>query len=153
MAIWASLIQPVAGLFTKALDIIDDIVPDKDLAEKLKNQLSMRINELAHSEFITLIENQSKIIIAEATGSSWLQRNWRPGLMAIFGAILANNYVVAPYVGLFLGEGYRLILEVPADMWSLLKLGLAGYIAGRSAEKIADGDGLKSIATKILNGK
>jgi hypothetical protein len=37
MAWWNAIIAPVAGLFTKALDIVDDFVPDKDLlaAEEL----------------------------------------------------------------------------------------------------------------------
>jgi hypothetical protein len=36
MAWWNAIIAPVAGLFSKALDIVDKYVPDKDLAAKLK---------------------------------------------------------------------------------------------------------------------
>ena len=28
------------------------------------------------------------------------------------------------------------MLEIPPDMWGLLKLGLSGYIVGRSGEKM-----------------
>jgi hypothetical protein len=149
---WNALIAPVASLFGKALDVVDKYVPDKDLAEKLKSELNGKILEIANGEFLALIKAQSEIIIAEAKGESWLQRNWRPVLMSIFGAIVANNYIVAPYVGLLFGHQYAAVLDVPPDMWDLLKLGLGGYIVGRSAEKIAGGDGLKSVAKKIIGG-
>ena len=147
---WAALIKPVSDLFCKALNIVDDLVPDKDLANKLKAALQTRILELASGEFITLVEARSKIILAEA-GGGWLQRNWRPLLMATFGVIIANNYILFPIIQTFF-PGKEVVMEIPPDMWGLLKLGVGGYIVGRTAEKIADGDGLKSIAGKIVNG-
>jgi hypothetical protein len=78
------------------------------------------------------IQAQSAIVIAEAKGG-WLQRNWRPGLMALFGIIIANNYIVHPYVSAFSDKS--VMLAIPPDMWSLLKIGVGGYVLGRSAEK------------------
>lgn len=152
MAIWGALIKPVAGLFMKGLDIVDDMVPDKDLAVKLKAALKERILEIANTEFLALLKAQSSIILAEAQGDSWLQRNWRPATMITFVFIIANNYILAPYIGLFAGPDYKIILEIPPDMWQLLKIGLGGYVVGRTTEKIAAGEGVKSIAGKILNG-
>lgn len=149
---WQALIGPVASLFTKALDVVDKFVPDKDLAAKLKTALQERIMDIASNEFLTVIQGQVSLILAEIKGESWLQRNWRPGLMAMFGAIVFNNYIVAPYLGLLMGNEYKLMLEVPPDMWSLLKLGVSGYVVGRSLEKIAGGDGLKGVMGKITNG-
>ena len=63
----------------------DSWVPDKDLAARLKAELQQKIADIAHNEFTTLVEAQSRIIIAEAQGGSWLQWNWRPSIMAIFG--------------------------------------------------------------------
>lgn len=151
MAWWTALIGPVVNMFTKGLDIIDDLVPDKDLAAKLKAALEQRIANIAHTEFISLLEARKEIILAEAKGG-WLQRNWRPGIMAMFGAIIGNNYIIAPYIGLFFGPEYKMMLEIPPDMWGLLKLGISGYIVGRSIEKVAAGDGLKSVGRKLLNG-
>ena len=54
-------------------------------------------------------------------------------LVIIF--IVANNYVIAPYIGLFFPEK-ELILELPGGLWALLNIGVGGYVAGRSAEKI-----------------
>ena len=152
MAWWNALIGPVSNLFTKALDVVDDLVPDKDLAARLKAELQQRMIEISHTEFVSLIKSQSEIVIAEASGESWLQRNWRPGLMALFGIIIANNYIVAPYIGLLFGPQYETMLDIPPDMWSLLKLGLSGYIVGRSAEKIADGSGIKGAVKKVIGG-
>lgn len=149
---WQALIAPVAGLFTKALDVVDKLVPDKDLAAKLKAELEGKIQEIASNEFLSLIQAQVQVLLAELKGESWLQRNWRPLIMAEFGTIVLNNYILAPYLGLFLGQEYKLLLEIPPDMWALLKIGISGYVVGRSLEKIAEGDGLKGAIRKISNG-
>lgn len=149
---WQALIAPIAGLLTKGLDVVDKLVPDKDLAAKIKAELAAQINNILHTEVLELLKAQSSIIIAEAQGESWLQRNWRPLLMMLFGCIVANNYVIAPYLSMLVGPEAKLILEVPPDMWSLLKLGVSGYVVGRSVEKIADGAGLSGAWSKVKNG-
>ena len=55
--------------------------------------------------------------------------------MLTFVAIIANNYILYPYISLFWNAAP--ILEIPPDMWGLLKIGLGGYVVGRSAEKVA----------------
>lgn len=150
MAWWNALIAPVASVFGKALDIVDDMVPDKDLAAKLKVALQQRVMEIASNEFITLLEGQTKIVLAEA-GGGWLQRNWRPLLMATFGLIIANNYIVFPILEVFL-PGKEVMMEIPPNMWGLLKIGLGGYIVGRSAEKIASGGGVRGVIDNLTNG-
>ena len=74
--------------------------------------------------------------MAEAQGESWLQRNWRPILMLTIVAIVANNYVISPYIRLFFNES--IILDLPDKLWNLLQIGVGGYVIGRSAEKIAE---------------
>ena len=152
MAWWNVLIKPVSDVFCRALDIVDDFVPDKDLANKLKAALRQKIISLAHNEFMALLQGQVQIVTAEIQGKSWLQRNWRPLLMAEFGVIIFNNYILAPYVGLLFGAEFATQLEIPPDMWQLLKLGISGYVVGRSMEKVADGNGLKGMMQKVLNG-
>ena len=56
--------------------------------------------------------------------------------MLCFVAIIANNYLLFPYIQLFGGSAVK--LDIPPDMWDLLKLGIGGYIAGRSVEKGID---------------
>ena len=77
-----------------------------------------------------LLEKQSLIVEAEAKGQSWLQRNWRPMLMLICMFIVFNNYVLVPYFSL-----PNVVLD--DRIWSLMEMGVTGYVAGRSLEKIS----------------
>ena len=81
----------------------------------------------------TILEQQASIVKAEAQSGSWLTRNWRPITMLTFVVIIANNYILYPYLSLFWDKAPA--LPIPADMWSLLKIGLGGYVVGRSVEK------------------
>jgi hypothetical protein len=48
--------------------------------------------------------------------------------MLLFGVIIANNYLIVPI--------FRTpAADIPPDMWDLLKLGLGGYVVGRTVEK------------------
>lgn len=82
-----------------------------------------------------LDEIKASVIIAELQSGAWLAQNWRPLTMLTFVAIIANNYILYPYLSLFWSEAP--MLTIPSDMWGLLKIGLGGYVLGRSGEKIA----------------
>lgn len=76
---------------------------------------------------------QAKVITAETNSQSWLARNWRPIVMLEFGFIIGWNYILVP----ILGAAFHITtVPIVPDMWELLKLGMGGYIVGRSAEKI-----------------
>lgn len=122
-------VLPVIGrLVGQAVEVIDKIVEDKDMANKLKHDLEVRMLDQDFSFIQKEIESQAKIITAEAEGHSRLQRNWRPVLMLTFTYVVAHNYIIAPLFSL-------VRLELPPDMWELLRLGMGGYIIGRSVEK------------------
>jgi hypothetical protein len=127
----------IFGFLKPVFGIIDKAVLDKTEAEKLKVALQTGIMNGEFKEFETLVNARMNIIMAEAQGKGWLQNNWRPLMMVMFGSIILNNYIVFPYVDLF---GYKaMALPVPPDLWALLKLGIGGYVVGRSAEKIIPG--------------
>ena len=74
-----------------------------------------------------VVNAQKSIIVAEAQGDSWLQRNWRPVVMLTFAGL-----VVAHWLG-WTAENLKesevlMLLEI-------VKIGLGGYVVGRSAEK------------------
>ncbi len=129
-----SAIPVVGKIVESVLGIVDKSVKDKDQAAQLKHDIGLAIMQMDHSEFETLIKEQSSIIQSEATGSSWLQRNWRPGLMLIIMVIIANNYILFPYASMFTDKA--VVLELPVHMWDLIKLGVGGYVIGRSGEKM-----------------
>lgn len=113
-----------APLLRGVFDVIDQAVEDKDEARKIK----ARLQEMVLTGQVKEIEAAASILVAEARGESWLQRNWRPLLMCLFGVIIANNYVVVPLFG-------SPAAEMPPDMWELLRIGIGGYVVGRSVEK------------------
>lgn len=82
----------------------------------------------------TLVQAQAGNIQAEAKSDSWLASNWRPILMLTFTFIVAMNYAILPIVAWF--GVHQAPLVLPTDMWDLLKIGVGGYIVGRSGEKI-----------------
>ena len=99
----------------KTAEIIDKIIPDKDLAAKLKTQ----------------------ILEMELKGSD-PQRNWRPHLMYTIMFILIWLVVVVPLLGVF-GIDIKVdeaLKSVPTQIWTLLTVGSGGYIAGRTTEKL-----------------
>jgi len=127
-----ALIGPVSGLINK---VLDKTVGDKDLKQKLKSEALAQLMTQDHSEFETHLKEAGSIIRAEANSQSWLARNWRPMLMCLFGAIVANNYIIFPYINMFFPE-HAVLLPVPENLWDLLKIGVGGYVVGRSGEKI-----------------
>jgi hypothetical protein len=121
-------IGPIAKLIAKT---IDKAVPDKDLKEKLKHEINTQLLTSGTEE----MRAASKIILAEAQSGSWLTNSWRPALMWICIIVIFNNFILMPFANVIFGTS--LILEIPDPMWNLLTIGIGGYIAGRSGEKIA----------------
>ena len=124
---------PFIGAVTKiagsVLDIGKRFIADKTKLAEFQNAVDKEVLSIAETE----LERASDVIIAEAKGGSFLQRNWRPILMLSFTAIIVNNYILAPYLDAMFSVGIQ--LEIPADMWGLLKIGIGGYIVSRGAEK------------------
>jgi len=124
----------VGKVIDGVIGLIDQVVEDKDEANKLKAQMIAVFQNADLTKFTSLVKAQASIILAEANGHSWLQRNWRPMLMVIFMIIIANNYIIHPYVALFSSKS--IALDLPENMWALLKIGVGGYVVGRSGETI-----------------
>ena len=123
LATVANFILP--GIFKE----VDKVIPDQDLGAKLKASIQTAVLS-ADAE---ALQEQAGIVTAEAKGESWLQRNWRPVTMMVFMFIVANNYIIAPYAQAI--SGASVSLPTPPDLWALIKIGLGGYVVGRSAEK------------------
>ncbi len=123
------LIQTVAG---GLLDLGKKYIPDKDKqAEFEKEVMTMQSNLLAKQIDANIEEMKagSAVVVAEAQGESWLQRNWRPIVMMIFtGLVVCYWFGIQPA-----HADDTTILE----LFSIVKIGLGGYVIGRSAEKVA----------------
>lgn len=119
------------------INLIDNLHTSQEEKLTLKNKLTeMQFEfqkQLLNYE-TKLMEAQSKVITSEIQSDSYLARNWRPLIMILFGIIIANNYILNPYLSAMFG--INVMLPLPDNMWDLLKLGLTGFVLGRSGEKI-----------------
>lgn len=126
------------GAGTLAKDIRTAITGEATLSSEARALLDTKLVELDATLAqlkVKTDELRHNIIIAETKSQSWLARNWRPILMLTIVAIIANNYVLFPYLSLFTEK--VTMLTLPDHLWALLKIGVGGYIVGRSAEQVA----------------
>ena len=130
----------LAGLFKPVADIVDELHTSKEEKGQIEVALTGALTEAGVKilDYETkLAQAQSAIIIAEAQGQSWLQRNWRPVTMLTFVSVIAWNYIAAPLVAWAFGAILP-VLELPGALWTTIQIGIGGYIGGRSLEKITD---------------
>ncbi len=126
----------ISDIFAPAAKLVDDVHTSTEEKLELKAKLKaldLELKKIEHEFRNTVIEyesklmeNQSKIIQAEATGQSWIQRNWRPITMLVFVALIV----------LFALGVITLEEKFAQEFMRLVQIGLGGYVAGRSAEKI-----------------
>ena len=133
------MLGAVAPLAKILFNTIDKAVPDKDLQEKLKAQLQTQLLQSNTQE----LQAAAKIIEAEAK-AGWFASPWRPLLMYVLIFILVWNYVIGPVIKVFTGA--VISFELPGDVWTLLNVGLGGYVIGRSAESVA-----RTMASRPVN--
>jgi hypothetical protein len=139
------IIQAVAPLAKILFNTVDKAVADKDLAAKLKNDLQTQMLQ-SHTQELTAA---AKIIEAEAK-AGWFASSWRPLLMYVLIFILIWNYVLGPVILFFFKAS--ITISLPGDVWTLLQIGLGGYVVGRSAESVARTMANKSQPKEQENG-
>ena len=73
-------------------------------------------------------EAAAGIINTEAASTHWLAANWRPLTMLVFVGLIVSRW---------LGYSAENMTEAEyLSIYDLVKIGLGGYVVGRSAEKI-----------------
>jgi hypothetical protein len=119
----------LSGVVKPITDFIDNLTTTDEERGKLKNELTKIENEFLGKALeyeSKLLDSQSRIVEAEAKGQSWLQRNWRPITMLTFLIL-----VVCDSFG-------WLAFRLSNEAWTLLQIGLGGYVVGRTGEKIVE---------------
>ena len=104
--------------------VIDNLFTSEEERINAKNKIMQVLKE----KELELQKMQTDIIIAEAKGN-WMQRSWRPLLMLAFGFIVIYVKFIGPLFNLPIPE-----LEI--EFWDLLKIGIGGYVVGRTGEKM-----------------
>jgi len=122
-------VNPLDSVFNFGSNLLDKFFPDKDEANKAK----LALMQMKANGELENLKTSAGIVTAEANSEHWLAANWRPITMLTFVFIIANNYIIYPYLSLFFEKAP--ILAIPPDMWELLKIGLGGYVVSRGVEK------------------
>jgi len=120
-----------AGMGQAVDNVLGRFFEDKDQAAQAAQEL--RLAMLEHEQ--TANELARDVVVAEAKSDHWVTGAWRPIVMLMFAVMIANNYIIAPYLDAILGTS--VMFDMPEQAWSLLSIGLGGYVVGRSGEKIA----------------
>ncbi|MEK0325056.1 MAG: 3TM-type holin [Nitrosopumilus sp.] len=125
------LFSIVGGLLKPLIGMVDDLSTSDEERLQLKLLIDQVQSDLAIEALkfeAQLAEYKSSIIIAEAQSGNWLTTMWRPLTMLTFVVL-----IVMIAAGIMDTEA---LAAVPDRLWTLITLGISGYIGGRSAEKI-----------------
>lgn len=119
-------------------DVVGRVLPaDKNKAQEIERELSMALMQ----NTAEIEKAAASVVIAEANSEHKITATWRPILMLTITAIVGWNYLVAPLVELAVtlatGNQMPLSIPLPEELWTLLTVGVGGYVLGRSGEKIA----------------
>ena len=123
-------------ILSGAEKILDKVITNDGEKSSAKKALT----EVVLKSLNSIYSNQKEIIVKEISGN-WLQRSWRPIIMLSFGFIVVYAYFIEPA---FIQPEIPVSDTLNDNFWGLLKLGLGGYVMGRSAEKI-----VKTVTTNI----
>jgi hypothetical protein len=115
--------------------LVDKLIPDQQAAANAK----LKVMEMQQSGQLKEFEGAVQILTTEMQGN-WLQKSWRPVVMLTVAAL-----IVARWLG---SSAPNLSQEEYLALWSIVELGLGGYVIGRSAEKIAG-----TVAENLKKGK
>jgi len=126
-----NILEVVTGPVT---DLISEFVEDPDERARLEAQFQLALLQ----QETTLVNATRDIVVAEAQSESWIARNWRPITALTFTAILANNYILVPWLRAF-GIETIAVLDMPPELFTLLTVMIGGYVVGRSLEKTNSG--------------
>ncbi len=126
-----SILSILGGVLKPAFGLVDKLHTSD--AERLEfkvalSQIESDLKQVGYDYDKELAAARASIIIAEAQSGSWLARNWRPITMLMFGTLIV---MIATGV-----MDVDALARVPERLWSLMQIGIGGYIVGRSAEKI-----------------
>ena len=123
----------------KVLKPVSELVDNLHTSKEEKLQIKQKIKDAENTLYVQVLEMDARLhqmraqaIEAESKGDSWLQRNWRPVTMVTFLIL-----IICDAFGFL---QYRLAEQ----SWTLLQIGLGGYVIGRSAEKT-----VKSLRDKV----
>lgn len=119
--------DPLTAALNIGSQLIDRLWPDPDK----RDQAKLALMEMAQRGELAQITGRAEIVKTEAASEHWLAANWRPLLMLTFGGLIVARWFGWAAPNLSEAEYIKL--------WSIVELGIGGYVIGRSAEKVLPG--------------
>lgn len=116
-----ALIPALAPIIAR---VAGNLFPDPEAKAKAEGEMMLAIMA-KQSE---LEQAAAGIIKAEAQSASWLARSWRPIVMLTFAGLIVARWFGWAAPNLSEAEYLKL--------WSIVELGLGGYVISRSVEKV-----------------
>jgi hypothetical protein len=115
--------DPITAGLNLGKSILERLFPDPEARAEGERELY----RMAQTGELASLATRAGIITAEAQGESWLQRNWRPVTMLSFVGLIGAHWLgfTAP----------NLSEAQIVGLLDIVKIGLGGYVIGRSAEK------------------
>ena len=123
-----NIIGLIKDIFKPAVELVDELHTSEEekLVQKARTlETYVKAIEIGVQYEQEQLKSKAEIVKAEAESEHWLTSTWRPIVMLTFCAL-----VVADQTGL-------LTFRLADQAWTLLQLGLGGYVVGRSIEKTA----------------
>ena len=110
-------------LVAMAVNIFGRLIPDEGKIAEFKAQLAQAAIDAEAAK----VKASAEIISSENASGNWLASSWRPLTMYVFLAFLVSAWFgyVPPHM-----PDVMLV-----EIFSLIKIGLGGYIGGRTIEK------------------
>lgn len=118
------LLEPLNKLF----DIVDKVVPDANIANKLKLQIKEVEKEIA----IKQLEVEAKEVPMKV---KLLERLPIPAMLYTFLLVIINNNIIAPYVQLFFKIQIP-ILQIDDRLYTLIQTIVVAVLGKKSLDKI-----------------
>jgi len=118
----------ISGIMKPATDLVDELITTDEERLQLRNALKKLEMDILVKDIEIhkqLNDLKTKTIIAEINSDSWLSRSWRPITMLTF--LLLIVFYVLGWV--------KIESSFAIEFLNLVKIGLGGYVIGRSAEK------------------
>jgi len=133
-----SVLSLIGDIFKPAADLVDNLHTSAEEKGEIKAKLD-QIALDAQSRILDFVakmaEQQANVIISEQQSQDKWVRMWRPVLMYLIMAIIAVKYLVEPLIFSWLFPSFEGII-LPEQLFTLLQIGVGGYVIGRSGEKM-----------------
>jgi hypothetical protein len=122
------LFNPIKDIVDLANSVIGKFVADPNEKLQLQQQVLAAQTGLQAKlidQQTALTNAQAQIVTAEATSTSWLEKDWRPLLMLFFAIVVG----FAIFNGGYDLAGRAINPSYISDAMTIVKIGVGGYIA------------------------